>query len=266
MTTSQGMDLGAMIDLQKQYSLDLMALDNSGSANVINLNTKLNDLNNSMIKNGAKLQDTITKQNQVGTIINSETDYLMTQNRSVDDKIAGQQRIIDMNTNSRKRYSVYIRIMVVVICTLAVGIVLKVIKQIFPIIPNFIIGICYALIFGACLYYIIIQLMGLNARDQFDYDKLNLPPPTILSPTEQAKLQAQNSQQGSLLSVNLGCYQAACCDPNTTEFDAILNVCMPKKTAVSGFTTLSDGYRMDKRAKINASKNSPNEFTAYAWY
>ena len=261
------MDLNSLISLQKQYAIDLTSIDNSaGSPNVINLNTKLNDLNAQMIKSSQTGQDILTKQNLVGDAIQTETDYLMTQNRSVDEKIAGQQRIIDMNTNSRKRYSVYIRIMVVVICTLAVGIVLKVIKQLFPIIPNFIIGICYALIFGACLWYIIIQLMGLNARDQFDYDKLDLPPPTILSPTEQAKLQTQNIQQGSLLSVNLGCYQAACCDPNTTEFDAILNVCMPKKTAVSGFTTLSDGYRMDKRAKISAVQNSPNEFTGYSLY
>jgi hypothetical protein len=175
----------------------LSTLNNS----VVSTNTALKSLDE-VQKNG------IARQSDINNIISDESTRLKAKKATIDQAILSQNRIIYFNDNSRKIYSAYLMILVILTITLAIVWVIRVIKKHVEAIPNWIFDILIIIVISVGLIIIYNYWVNIQIRNRYNFDEINLDPPKIKTDDDQNK----NDLTVGAFGVCIG---SDCCKPAT---------------------------------------------------
>ena len=261
------MSLASLIGLQRTY-LNSLPQDTTGDTARNALASDLDGINTALSGYSTSIDDTLSKQADMKTILDNETARLTTKKASIDTALEGQKRIIELNDSYRQRTAQYINIIVVIIITLVLILGLMFLSKTITFIPGYIYDISIGIVFVFGLYFCYLFYLTIYKRTTIDFNKLRLPPPAIKSPDSDEVYRAQMNAAaaGQLLgTVNAICTGSACCTDNTTHWDNATGKCAPgaaPSTGPSTFTTLSLAYKHGEVQK-QVSPNSPNEFSNY---
>ena len=225
-------------------------------ANLSSFNTNLQNIDDSLNTNNAKLQDTVTNQNVVDNIVQTELSRVQQQQTKLSIAQQGQQRILNLNDSYRKRYGQYLKIAIAITVILLLVWIFKVIESRFPdAIPSFIYDLLTIVIVSLGLIYCYLVYSVIGTRDPLNYDQLNLaPPPNASKDIATAGNAAPNSNTfADDLTAGQGCAGQDCCATGT-NWDAATGKCV---VTTSGFTTLS-------QSMSSIEPMTPFEYTDYA--
>jgi hypothetical protein len=198
---------------------------------VVGTNTALKNLD-VVQKNG------LSRQSDIKQIISGETDRLNMKKTTIDQAILSQNRIIYFNDNSRKIYSAYLMILVVLTITLAIVWVMRVIKKHVEAIPDWILDISIILTVAVGLIIIYNYWVNIRIRNRYNFDEINLSPP--ITNTDDS---LNNSDlTGAAYGICIG---SDCCKPATgtepgSTWDEDKGKCIndPVVTTVQAFQTM----------------------------
>jgi hypothetical protein len=153
----------------------------------------------------------LAKQDDMLDIINYEQKRLQDKQNSIDQAVENQKRIIYFNDNSRKVYSAYLNILITIGIILGVIFVIRIIYLNFSgYIPEFVFNITMIAIMSIGLIIIFNIFMGIRSRDNYNFDELNLKPPTFAT--------SSTSSPGFFNFGSLaGCIGSQCCTPPTED-------------------------------------------------
>jgi hypothetical protein len=223
-------DLSNALIIQKQYLDDLggyvatsgvYARDAAGD--LTNLETKLNELYNAYSAANINSQYIIDNQRDMVSIVNEETQRLDEKKTQIDNKLFEANRMIYLNENYRKRQNAVNNMLITIIIAVIIFIIILYLKQIFPVIPEIIINILIILLISITIIIVSNTLVRLYfTRDNFDYDKIKMSPPSILNKKDENNITtktADGSVNNLLSSINLNqCMGASCCTkPNVWD-------------------------------------------------
>jgi hypothetical protein len=203
------------------------------------------------------------QQKAINNILTTEDERLESKKASIDNAMKGQQRLIQLNDTYRKRYSAYIKLVLIIVLALVIIIGLMFINKLFPFIPEVVYTLLYIIILSGSLIYASIVLIDIRNRDKFEYDKRIRAAP--VSPEEIKKNAEAAAKAGELLaSVNssAACKSEGCCAPGTM-WDKTLGKCIPATTR-SNFTTIKQAYEEEKELHKTIQPYTPNEFESYS--
>lgn len=270
---AQPFDLKTFIELQKQYSSDLAGIststnvDKETATNAIkDLDTKLGNLDKALNDSNANTNVLFLQQRAINNILTTEDERLESKKASIDNAMKGQQRLIQLNDTYRKRYSAYIKLVLIIVLALVVIIALMFINKIFPFIPEAVYTLLYIIILSGSIIYAWIVISDIQKRDKFEYDKRTRAAP--VSPEEIKKNAEAAAKAGELLASadpNAGCKSEGCCAPGTM-WDKTLGKCVPAATTAtrSNFTTIKQAYEEEKELHKTIQPYTPTEFESYS--
>jgi hypothetical protein len=113
----------------------------------------------------------------VDKILQNEATNLANKLNSVNNTIASEKRIIQLNDSYSKRMAAYTNIVMVFVFALAIAIVMKLLKNNTPFVPDAVLSIVYILLISSSIIYSMFILSDIVSRENNDFDKLDLPPP-----------------------------------------------------------------------------------------
>jgi len=264
-------NLPDLLSIEKDYLNDLQGKTNDPTVSGIvgSLSTKLNTLKDDY---GRALQNnnaTLTQQDQVNQILQTENTRLTDKQASVQQALDGQKRIVSLNDSFRLKYAEYIKMLLVIVIALVIWVILSKLNRI-GLLPDVIYTILIILVLvipGFICYFIYLDILG---RDRMNFNELNIPPPNKLTPDEIRKQKEAAAKDGDLLgSINFGgCVGSECCSDGT-KWDEGNSVCFGnslafgRSTTFSGFSTISVSYKNGEFLPPT-TPNSPDEFTQYS--
>lgn len=228
------------------------------------------NLNNlSQIGSGSYLQaqaltNILDSSNIFSGVVGNELNYYNSQKTLLKDAALAKQRQIVLTDNSRKRYQDYSNMMFVVCIFLGVMLMIAFVKPMLPFIPEIVFDLLVALLGAGVVIYVIITLRAIQAHDNSNYDRLNIPAPdTIASSSQSAGKQSAAGSGGDLLGAGyvVPCVGAECCGSGLT-YDSGNAVCVPDTTTVQqSMTTMNDaGW---SNVNVNGQVGGPQPYNSY---
>jgi len=252
-------DLSGAFYAQKNYVKDLQnrpVTDTTVSGSLLVLQNNLDSLYGNFVTSSGTSSAVLDHQTKMNEVVTTELDRLQKKKTSVDLAIEGQRRAVQLNESYRKKYSYYVKIVVLIIIFLLVFIGLNLLSQYLPMIPSYVFDILYFFLAVTLLLVVYSIYLDIIWRDNMNFDELAFSPPNITDPNA-VDLQQQNaSKMGDLLgTINvIGCVGNNCCDPETAVWDSGNSICK----GISHFSSMGD---------ISVSiPNSPYEFENYSLY
>ena len=195
--------------------------------------------------------DNTVLQEKVNEIVTTENEKLLEKKKIVDIQIQSKDRLRNLNNSTRKRGEHITRIVIVFVIVLSIYTFLRIASETFTIVPSFVFDIPNFIVVAVGIVYIFTIFTDMYSRDHLYYDKYNFGHPTVDSPEEVQKKQAQSKQD-----LSQACIGAACCPGDvvgTPVYDASLNLCVLKQDT---FTSMP--YQIQP-----TPSNTPNEFDQY---
>lgn len=189
---------------------------------------------NSLIGLRSFQENSLQKQNQVQSILDTENERLISKKNEVDKASENQQRIIYFNDNNRKINAAYIKIVISVTVTLVVLWFLQIFNNAFNP-PEYIMTILFitAAAIGVVIslnYYFIIK-----SRDNYNFDEIKKNPLPLPS-TEVPSSGVSSPTIASASSSEDTCIGEECCYGDT-KWDAEYKVCVvPASTSSVALT------------------------------
>jgi hypothetical protein len=113
----------------------------------------------------------------VDEVLQNEATNLANKLNNVNNAIASEKRIIQLNDSYSKRMAAYTNIVMVFIFALAIAIIIKLMKNYTPFVPDAALSIVYILLISSSIIYSMFLLSDIVSRENNDFDKLDLPPP-----------------------------------------------------------------------------------------
>jgi hypothetical protein len=125
----------------------------------------------------------------VDEILQNEATNLANKLNSVNNTIASEKRIIQLNDSYSKRMSAYTNIVMVFVFALAIAIVIKILKNNTPFVPDAVMSMVYILLASSSIIYSMFLISDIVSREKNDFDKLDLPPPKAVfkNPSKSSK-------------------------------------------------------------------------------
>ncbi len=216
--------LADFIKLNKQYALDLTAIDQDHSDNVTNLNNSLNQISSLVEEKNASTAEMVSKQKEVQDILESEKQYLEHKSDAIDHATYGQKRIVQFNESYIARYKKYNELVYAVIFSmLCVGLI-TLQQKYFDIIPSAVNTFLYIIIFTILIIYVFYILMDIYSRDNMDFRKYKKSHPSNkqLSQDDLNKAKLNKTSKNN----NSECSGQECCTDGTIYDDSI-EKCIP---------------------------------------
>lgn len=200
--SSPHFDLTGMLQLQKNYAIDLTkipidpATNDSNNAAIINLNQGLNSLYSSVNQSQANSQAVLYKQKIINDILETEKQRLDAKKANVDTAISGQKRMIALNNNYQKRYAAYTRMLIAIVVGIVIYIFMDKLMVLLPFIPVFIFYALISIILGAIIFYVYLLWIDIQRREKMNYDELALTRPDVSALNEAAGDSSANGGPG----------------------------------------------------------------------
>jgi hypothetical protein len=175
---------------------------------------------------------------QIKNIFDSENKRLHDKENSINDVVDSKERLIQLNTNYIERNAQYQKMVIAIIIGLAIILIIKYISDYTPIPSNIFSLIIIIVLITVGIYCFNIYLVLIN-RDPMDYEKLNISPPKIMSPSQINDALNKSSKDFNLLSnLDLGlCAGSSCCSTGT-KWDISGQVCIDEGTTNEPFEPL----------------------------
>ena len=110
-TQSNALDLQSLINLQKQYVLDLDRIPtgkqniSSLQSQVVEMNEKLKNLDSAFVQSGNSVNDILLKQGDIYNVLQTENTRLVKEQQDIEDAVSGQKRMININTSYVAKYN-----------------------------------------------------------------------------------------------------------------------------------------------------------------
>jgi hypothetical protein len=194
---------------------------------------------------------------QINKILNDETNRLMLKEKSVDNALNTQNRMLLLNSSYRYRYSQYNKIIGVIIITLIILFLINMVKE---TIPEFIVVLLNVIVLSISIIYCIYIYYYLTLKDRINYNQLisDRNGPNVYTSTQVSTEQTKASISGNLFGINYNpniCQGQQCCGTGQV-WDASNNIC-DISTNIQTFTTLKND---------NTNNYYKNEFDKYSIY
>lgn len=246
-------DFQSLIDLQKQYILDLAAID-TGDTNLglsqtqlTTLNQQLDDLHTAFNRSNAGANDVLLGQQNVYDILQTEATRINDQMQKIEDAKSGQQRMIAINNSYSSKYSAWNEMLYIIIFTCIFIIILHFEYKMFNILPEFIRYILYIIIIGVGIFMTLLVIVKIASRDKMDFNKIDPPPPNITSAEAIQRARDADIASGNLMGLINTCRGAECCSDGTT-YDAATNSCLiDPAEGFTNYTPYDPNVRLNKR-------------------
>ena len=208
-------DLSGTLNIQRQYLSDLSNLANTNDVSTYfsDIQTQLNNLYGTLVKNNVSINDILTDQTDMNNIVQNEAKRLQQKKANMDNAIYNQKRFIQLNESYKKRYWQYVKmvITIVIVILLYLGIIL--IQKFFPFIPGAVINLLYVLIFSIGIIYIVGIYYDIYRRNKMNFDEINYNPPNT-------SLGTSAIDSSGNLNMNIGlCFDQECCSTGTVWDD-----------------------------------------------
>jgi len=181
----------------------------------------------------------LTKQTSIMDMVKSENQRLKEKKNTIDQAVENQKRIIYFNDNSRKVYSAWLYILLVVIIVLGVIYVIRLLHTYYSeIIPDMVFSITIVGVVSLGLIICFRYWSDIRARDNYNFDELNLEPPILGGKDD------NNTYGGLGLGSLVGCIGAQCCTPPSgdkpgTKWDPSIGKCLYVESVNSSITSTS---------------------------
>jgi hypothetical protein len=230
-TQSNALDLQSLINLQKQYVLDLDRIPtgkqniSSVQSQVSELNQKLQNLDSAFTQSDSNINDILLKQGDIFDILQTENSRLVKEQQDIQDAVTGQKRMININTSYTAKYNEWNKILYIIIIVCIFMIVMNYEHKLLNILPNFIRYTLYIFVIGGSVFLILLVLVTIASRDKMDFNKIDPPPPNDAS-SDAEKASDASKKSGNLLGILNTCIGNECCNTGTT-YDADINRCIP---------------------------------------
>lgn len=236
-----------------------------------NVNDKLNDIYIGLSDLRGVQTNALTKQTEISDIIRKENDRLKGKQQTIDQAIENQKRILYFSDNSRKRYSAYLKIVIVLAITLGIVYLIRVLNyHVGEKIPGFVYNVLLVATISIGLIIIWRLYESIHMRDRYNFDELKLKAPRTRDPNDDTK---GSGELGSLL----GCVGSQCCtlptaDTPGTKWDPDKGKCVfsdivPTGTPSGTPSGTSSGTSSGKNESFtNIGLASPNEAFEYSQY
>jgi len=223
-------DLSGAFQAQKNYVKNLPNrpdTDTTVKTSLTNVQTNLDNLYSDFLQASGTSSAVLDHQTQMDNIVTTEYDRLVKKKALVDDAVEGQKRMVKLNDSYRKKYSYYVKIILLVIGFLIIIIGINLFSKAFPAIPSYVFDILYFFLVVTLIFTIYFIYLDIIWRDNMNFDELTFNPPPTTDPAAIAAAQRQASKMGDLLgSINIvGCVGNNCCDPATSIWDSGNSVC-----------------------------------------
>lgn len=251
-------DLSGMINVEKGLLNSIKNNDNA--ATIQSINSVFDNYYNS----DKTVNDTLTHQQDMLKIVDTENDRLNKKKDEIDTAYTGKQRAVALNDSYRLRYKQILKIILVIIITIVLFIAIIFASRTFPLVPSFIFEILSIIVVSIGIIIVYSMTISLLSRSKVYYNELNLPPPGISGNTTATSFKRNYNQEVddllSSLDLNI-CYGSSCCDLGT-HWDSGNGVCAGN--TYSNFTTINLS-QLQGEFEFNKSvmPNSPNEFSDY---
>jgi hypothetical protein len=234
-------DLSGAFLAQKDYVLSLQKrpdTDPTVSASLNNVQANLDALYKDFSNASGSSAAVLDHQAKMNNIVSTELDRLNKKKQNVDLAIEGQKRMVKLNDSYRKKYSYYVKIIILIIVFLSIFVLINVISKYLTFIPSFVFDIFYFLLAVTLVFTIYFIYLDIIWRDNMNFDELTFNPPNITDPNAVALAKQQSSKLGNLLGTIdvIGCVGNNCCDPATSIWDSGNSVCK----GISHFTSMGD--------------------------
>jgi len=230
-TQSNALDLQSLINLQKQYVLDLDRIPtgkqniSSLQSQVVEMNEKLKNLDAAFVQSGESVNDILLKQGDIYNVLQTENTRLVKEQQDIEDAVSGQKRMININTSYVAKYNEWNKIWFIIITLCVFIIVMHYEYHWFNIIPDFLRYTLYIFAIGLTIFGIVLILVNIASRDKMNFNKIDPPPPFKDNSTDAVAQREQDLEQGNLLSLINTCVGEQCCNEGTT-YNANANICM----------------------------------------
>jgi len=244
MSSTNTIDLQSLIDLQKNYVLNLQRIPTGGQnntsvqSNVTELNKLLVDLQSAYENSSSSASDLVLNQDDIYNILQTENVRLENEEKNVNAAITGQKRMMQINNSYGARYTEWNKIFIVIVITCIIAILIHYENKVFGIIPEALRTIISIITIGVSIFIVVLLLLKIASRDNMDFDKLKNPPPPDTSSSDDSGATTDEDGDQDLTDTAVACSGAQCCSDGMT-YDSAQNVC------VEGF---NPNVKLNKRA------------------
>jgi hypothetical protein len=263
--SSQNIDVNGLVQIQRQYLVDLQALQSVNtptSEYITDLSSKLNAMGNSYTSASGTTSAFLENQDQVNGIVNNELTRLKEKESSITNAVTTQNRMNEFNQNYRKVYTEYNKMVLVSLLCLLLYLGLMLLRKFVPVIPELLIDVAVVILFSALVIYIIYMFAKIKNRNRMNYDEIDYNSSKMMSDAEIAKQKQDAINRGNLFDAAgiAACSGPSCCSKNT-YWDSGNSVCMGN--TISGFASL---IPRETFIDINGSVKAytPFEFDSYS--
>jgi ABC-type multidrug transport system fused ATPase/permease subunit len=219
----------------------------SNNANLSVLNASTNNLQQNLSQIQGQSNDTLSKQQEMNSIVQAEQARLNDKKGSIDNAYSSQQRAIYMNDNVSKRYNAYSRILFIVVIILFIIFALVMLQPYLPFIPSMIFNVVFIGLVSFMIIYCLGIYFDIERHEKIDYDRIYNKPLT-------APLDSSYSDISYNFDSSYGfCANNSCCATGT-YWDTTIHQCSPGNPP---------GY---KEKFTTIAENSPYEYSEYSKY
>ena len=168
----------------------------------------------------------LTKQTEVMNMVTDEKERLEEKQKTIDQAIDNQKRMIFYNDNTRKVSSAYLKITITVVITLGILFLIRVLFLYFgSYIPDMVFNVIIVATISISVIIIFRFYLSIKSRDPSNFDELNMNSPHLTIPV------STSSSFSTDFSGPAGCIGPQCCTPPTegtpgTQWNAGLGKCI----------------------------------------
>lgn len=274
-------DLSGLFQIDQAYLVDIS--NSYTSANPGQTVAQLTELQTDLQKLGTTYQNAnssatavLAQQGAMLNIVNQEQARLDNKKDALANTTTTQQRVSELNDSNRKKMIEYTKILLIFVVALFLFFMLQKLNAWFPEMPDWIVDHSAIFIFSSAAIYALVIYINMQGHEPSNFDQIYMPPPRMLTPSQQAAQEAEAAKSGNLLgTLNLGqCMGAACC-ASGTYWDISSGMCVLNKPVTQGFEPMYPEPALlhlavpnDARFYVSggAGANEPNEFRNYIPY
>jgi len=241
-----------VFDLTNVIGLQKSLITNLGDTNpsLFNtLNVKVGDLDKAVSASNANILPTLTKQDDVQTVLDREAARLQDRKQAIDSASEGQKRLVDLTRNATQRSRAINNMYIVAVVGLLIYLGIRLASG---ILPEIVTDVMTILVFSITILTIIKMYADYTRRNNMDYDMINLGEPSQMVGKASGSAGSAGSTGTGLIESRIGggCVKDACC-PEGTKYNDKYAICIPNEAPYSAVKSGVSGdwkYFMPEKA------------------
>ena len=222
-------DLSGTVNLQNNYVNDLSSIyskDTDNAADIAvqldNLQSAITQLSSEYDKANSSSDSVLHHQQEMMNILQMEQQRLLAKKELFDQVEAENDRKVLLNTTYRKKYTQYTKITIVIIMVLVAIVIIRLMNKHLTIFPESLYMFLMIVVISIGIIYVLILYADLSARNNIDYDQIEIPPPKL---DASGNLIVNSPAGPSIWSVFDTCKGSKCCSVGTNWSDQ-LSLCV----------------------------------------